>query len=66
MEKSRTGQLISAISKVLATIAVVCRSGSSKRIVTIRQSWTAASENTDGRPALAAAQTMFLSNTGQP
>ena len=64
VEKSGTGQSSSTISRMLATVPVVCRSGSPKSTFTIRQNWMAASENTGGRPrrpALFASHTMSLS-----
>jgi hypothetical protein len=55
----------------LATIPVVCRNGSVNRTLIVRQNWTAASENTAGRPGrppCRASQVMSLSSqiTGDP
>lgn len=65
VEKSGTGQSSPAITRMLDTITVVCRSGRPNRTFTIRQNWIAASLNTGGRPlrpALGARQTMPLSS----
>ena len=60
-----TAQSRSAIFSKLATIPVVCRSGSLNRTLMVRQNCTAASENTAGRPGLpscGASQVMSLSS----